>query len=65
MQFWPPDNEHMCSKHVEAWNILTVKQKFCATNWLITVINIEMRGLQNVKEKNSLHVFNFEASVIR
>jgi len=20
MQFWPPDDEHMCSKHVDAWN---------------------------------------------
>jgi hypothetical protein len=20
MQLWPPDDEHMCSKHVEAWN---------------------------------------------
>jgi len=30
MQFWPPDDEHMCSKHVEAWNELIVKQKFCA-----------------------------------
>ena len=20
MQFWPPDDKHMCSKHVEAWN---------------------------------------------
>ena len=20
MQFWPPDDEHVCSKHVEAWN---------------------------------------------
>ena len=28
IQFWPPDDEHMCSKHVEAWNKLTVKQKF-------------------------------------
>jgi len=27
MQFWPPDDEHMCSKHVEAWNKLIVKQK--------------------------------------
>jgi len=31
MQFWPPDDEHMCSKHVEAeinllWNkILCIK----------------------------------------
>ena len=40
MQFWPPDYEHMCSKHVEAWNKLIVKQKFCATSWLITEIKI-------------------------
>jgi len=39
MQFWPPDDEHMCSKHVEAWNKLIVKQKFCASSWLITEIN--------------------------
>ena len=40
MQFWPPDDEHMCSKHVEAWNKLIVKQKFCASSLLITEINI-------------------------
>ena len=40
MEFWPPDDEHMCSKHVEAWNKLIVKQKFCASSWLITEINI-------------------------
>jgi len=28
-----------CSKHVEAWNKLIVKQKFCASSWLITKIN--------------------------
>ena len=39
IQFWPPDDQHMCSKHVEAWNKLTVKQKFCASSWLITEIN--------------------------
>ena len=27
-----------CSKHVGAWNKLTVKQKFYATSWLITKI---------------------------
>jgi len=27
MQFWPPDNEHMCSKHVEAWNKTYCKTK--------------------------------------
>jgi len=40
MQFWPPDDEHMCSKHVEVWNKLIVKQKFCASSWLFTEINI-------------------------
>jgi len=30
--------EHMCSKLVESWNKLIVKQKFCASNWLITEI---------------------------
>jgi len=29
----------MCSKHVEAWNKLIVKQKNCA-NWLVTEINV-------------------------
>jgi len=43
MQFWPPGDEHMCSKHVEAWNKLIVKQKFCASSWLITEINIDMQ----------------------
>ena len=37
MQFWPPDDEHMCSKHVEAWDKLIVNQKLCASSWLITV----------------------------
>jgi len=39
MQFWPPDDEHMYSENVEAWNQLIVKQKFCASSWLITEIN--------------------------
>ena len=51
MQFWPPDDEHMCSKHVEAWNKLIVKQTFCASSWLIT----EMHGQENVKKK---YLFN-------
>jgi len=29
IQFWPPDDEHMCSKHLEAWNKLIVKQILC------------------------------------
>jgi len=42
MQFWPPDDEHMCSKHVEAWNKLILKQTFCASSWLIAEINIKL-----------------------
>ena len=41
--------EHMCSKHVEAWNKLIAKQKFCASSWLIT----EMKTIHHV----SLHFF--------
>ena len=26
---WPPDDEHMCSKHVEAWN-----KTYCETNFV-------------------------------
>ena len=29
IQFLPPDDEHMCSKHVEAWNKLIVEQILC------------------------------------
>jgi len=33
VQFWPPDDEHMFSKHVEAYNKLIIK--FSASSWLI------------------------------
>jgi len=29
IQCWPPDDEHIYSKHVEAWNKLIVKQILC------------------------------------
>ena len=32
------DDEHMCSKHVEVWNKLIVKQKFCVSSWLFAEI---------------------------
>jgi len=43
--------EHMCSKHVEAWSKLIVKQKFGASSWLITEINI----LRRTVSKTSKH----------
>ena len=36
-----------CSKHVEAWNKLIVKQKFCASRWLITKIYKENKHTTN------------------
>jgi len=52
MQFSPPDDdEHMCLKHVEAWNKLILKQKFCASSWLITEINI-LRCTVSITSKN-------------
>jgi len=59
MKFWPPDDEHMCSKHVEAWNKLIVKQKFCASSWLISEIS-ELRWWsakrQNLKLCSNLSI---------
>jgi len=48
-QFWPPDDEHMCSKHVQAWNKLIVKKILC--NKLVNYYDkyTEMHGQQNVK----------------
>jgi len=33
VQLWPPDDEQMCSKHVEAWNKRIIK--FSTSSWLI------------------------------
>ena len=42
------DDEHMCSKHVKAWNKLIIK--FSASSWLILINKyIEMHGQQNIK----------------
>ena len=56
MQFWPPDDEHMCSKLVEAWNKLTVKQKFRASSWLITEINIPRCTVSKTSKFVSEHI---------
>ena len=50
IQFCPPDDEHMCSKRVEAWNKLIIK--FSASSWSILRNKyIEMHGQQNIKKK--------------
>ena len=33
IQFCPPNDQHMCSKHVEAYNKLIIK--FSASSWLV------------------------------
>ena len=56
MQFWPPDDQLVCSKHVEAWNKLIVKQKFCASSWLITETNI-LRCMVSKTSKKYIYIY--------
>ena len=52
IHFCPPDDEQMCSKHVEARNKLTIK--FSASSWLMLINKcIEMHGRQNFNILNS------------
>ena len=62
VQFYPPDNKHICSKHVGAWNKLIIK--FSASSWL-KLINkyIEMHGQQNIKKK-SRSFFNVNFNIV-
>jgi len=49
MQFWPPDDKHMCSKHVEHEIKLIVKQILCIKLVKYWDKYTEMHGQQNVK----------------
>ena len=40
MQFWPPDDEHICSKHVEAWNKTYCKTKILCIKLVNYWVNI-------------------------
>ena len=51
--------EHMCSKHVEAWSKLIVKQKFCASIWVITEINILRCTVSKTSNNYILYVIYF------
>jgi len=51
IKFWPPDDEHMCSKHVEAWKKIIVKQILCIKLVKYWDKYTEMHGQQNVKKK--------------
>ena len=54
IQFCPPDDEHMCSKHVGVWNKLIIK--LSESSWLILINKyIEMHGQQNIKKKKSVN----------
>jgi hypothetical protein len=45
-QFCHPDDEHMCSKHVEARNKLIIK--FSASSWLILRNFVTYEGLSDI-----------------
>ena len=55
MQFWPPDDEHMCSKHLEALNKLIVKQNFCVSSWLFTETNMLRCTVSKTSKKKKYH----------
>jgi len=55
MQFWPPDDEYMCSKYVVAWNELIVKQKLCASSWLNNEININEIKIKGSFRPTTVH----------
>ena len=61
MQFWPPGDEHMCLKYVQAWNKLIVKQNFYASSWLMTEINI----LRCTVSKTSKTVYEVEVPCVK
>ena len=57
IQFWPPDDAHMCSKHVEAWNkTYCEKQKLCIKllnywdKWKISHNNSSFNSLALLRE---------------
>ena len=62
MQFWPPDDEHMCSKHVEAWNKTYCETNFCASTWLNTEINILRCTVSKTSKKMCNFGFTFSQS---
>ena len=65
IQFWPPADEHMCSKHVEAWN-----KTYCKTKILcIKLVKYwdkytYMHGQQNVKTINWLCLLHFPIELL-
>jgi len=54
--------ELICSKHVQAWNKLIVKQKFCASSWLITEIKC-WDAARSAKRQNLFHVSLFWVNI--
>jgi len=56
--FWPPDDEHMCSKYVEAWKKPIEKQKFCASSWSITEIKKTYQHVPYEREKYIFFMLN-------
>jgi len=62
MQFRPPDDEHMCSKHVEAWNKTYCKTKILCIKLVITEINGTV--VLTYFFKKWLYIVNFVVSTL-
>jgi len=54
----------MCSKHVEALNKLIVKQKFCASSWLITKIKKKCKGYRIHQVRSGVPCFGVDIATV-
>ena len=57
VQFWPPDDEHVCSKRVETWNKLIIK--FSASSCLILRLKKIDLNVQPIRLKTTITLYRF------
>ena len=69
IQFWPPDDEHLCSKHVEAWNKLIIifsASSFLPGSWFLQLnikINIEALNKLILKQNCTSSCLNTKINI--
>ena len=58
MQFWPPDYEYMCLKHVEAWNNTYCKTNFVHKVGFPSMLWSTLHQNENIRNKNLKSFWN-------
>ena len=54
IQFCPPDDEHLCSKHVEAWKKLIIKFSASLVNIKINILRCTVSKISNQRSFSTL-----------